>query len=285
MKTPLFFDLGRLDEYIKYINFDGYFGYARYSAVGDFGDFSINYVYYKDRSFNFNFLINQDDRGLNSDISPDSGRDIEFKFSRHYSRYFIGFEVNSDFGTLQEDYREYDYNHFDMLWRERFSLPMETGLTTLFKGTYLDRKKIASFYDNYIGGLSGLRGYSFYSVGGTRTIFGSATLRFPVLKRMDVDMGFFNFKKMYAGVFAEAGLAWTGEDDDKLDMDIGEYFDKNLRKDFGVNLRIYGISFYGMPTAIDYSVAYGIDEFILEDVKYGKEFRQYLTVLFNFPEF
>ncbi len=40
-----------------------------------------------------------------------------------------------------------------------------------------------------------------------------------------------------------------------------------------------------MPTTIEYSVAYGLNEFDTENVTYGKELRHYFTVLFGFMDF
>jgi hypothetical protein len=74
-------------------------------------------------------------------------------------------------------------------------------------------------------------------------------------------------------------------------MDVGNAWrgdlkSKELKRDVGAGLRVQLHSFYSYPTAVDFDVAYGLDRFaVVEDnnrTEYGKEWRYYLTVLFDF---
>lgn len=257
-------------------NLDFYFAQMRNKATAKYPEFSLTYVYYKDKVFNFKFDLASPVYGLNGNISPDNGRSLKLKIAKHSANFIKGFELDEDYGRYVEAYNDYNYLQYDLEYRENFSLPLDLSLSTKFKASFLDKDSIASFFDNYIGGLEGLKGYSFYSIGGTRTAQIGATLRFPILKRVDQKLFFFNLKKIYGGVFAEAGTAWNQDEDNSLK------FYNSLKKNLGINLRIYGVSFLNMPTAIDYYLAYGFDEFKDGGATYGKEFRSYLTVLFNF---
>jgi len=263
------------------IDYDFYYSQSLNKASADYGDFIIKYDFFKDKSFHFDLNIKQRSYGLHSNIAPSNGREIFLSYSRHITKYITGFELNSDYGTLQEKYLDYDYNRFEMKWKEHFSLPLDAALSVKLKGSIIDKDSIATFYNEYIGGLTGLRGYSFYSVGGTRTAVSSMQLNIPIIKRVNWKFGFLNFKKFFAGIFVDSGLAWTAENDG----DLENYLKTDLRTNVGLNLRLYAISFYGMPTAIDYSIAYGFDEFEQNEVTYGKEFRNYLSILFNFQDF
>lgn len=280
LKTPLNVDS-------KYLNILGVpsidvgFTIAKYNAEADAGDFVVSYDYYRGKKYKAKLGVSTPARGWDYEINPVDSRDINFTFTRNQTKFMTGFEVDSKMGNLAEKYKDYDFNQYDMSWSEKFGLPFNTGLTFKLKGSYFDVDSIDGFYNDYVGGLLGLKGYSFYSIGGTRTVYGSATYRFPLMLRKNIDMGFMNLKKIYAGVFYEAGNAWTNQDD----FDFNETLLSDLKTDIGLSLRFYAISFYGMPTAIEYQVAYGFQKFIDEEVEYGNELRHYFTVLFGFPEF
>ena len=280
------FPINYIPKIFKYplgkLSVDMYYAYAQSKAKAAYDNFSLEYTYLKDKSFNFKLSLKESSMGLNGSINPTNGRNVALSFSRHSADFFKEFDVDSDYGTLKEVYALNEYNRFELDWREYFSLPLDMGLSIKAKGTYLDKDGIDDFFNDYIGGLTGLRGYSFYSLGGTRTVMGSATWRFPIIQRIDKKIGFFNFKKLYGGVFVEGGKAWREDGDEFQQSSEAEKFKTGL----GVNLRLYGISFYGMPTSIDYAVGYGLDEFSLNDgTKYGKSAKHYLTVLFDFMEF
>lgn len=277
IKTPMTFMPKKITGIIGDFNFDGYFAYLRNDAKGDYGDFILQYTYFKEKSFNFNVNIDRSKFDYNYYINPTYGRQAELHFSRHQTDFIKGFSLNSDYGTLQEDYINYDYNLFSLELREHFKLPFGSGMTLKFKGSMLDDDDIDPFYYNYIGGITGLKGYSFYSIGGTKTAYSGLYLRFPIVGRADKRFGFFNFKNLFAGVFTEAGMAWV-EEDFSTALD-------DLKTDIGVNLRLYGSLFYGYPMALEFSAAYGFDKFTNENVEYGREIRTYLTLLFDFPEF
>ncbi len=277
LKLPMEFMPDKLTLKLGHFSFDGYFAYLRNDAKADYGDFILQYTYYKERSFHFNIEVNKSRYDYNYYINPRYGRNIKLNYSRHLTDFIQGFNLNSDYGTLQEDYLKYNYNFYTASLDEHFGLPFGTGMTLKLKGAYLDNDEIDSFYYNYIGGLTGLKGYSFYSIGGTRSAYTGLYLRFPIVERTDKRFGFYNFKNLYFGLFAEAGTAWSSEG-----MNAAL---KDAKKDVGVNVRLFGSLFYGMPMSVEYSIAYGLDEFENSGVTYGKELRSYFTVLFDFPEF
>ncbi|PID30882.1 MAG: hypothetical protein CR982_00765 [Candidatus Cloacimonadota bacterium] len=263
------------------IKVDAHFTSSNYNAVADYGEYVVNYDYYKAKKYNINANFQTKPKGFNYDINPVNSRSVDLSYTRVQSKFIQGFEVDSKLGNLVEEYKDYNFNQYNFSWTERIGLPFETGLVGKIKSSFLDTDSIAGFYNDYIGGISGLKGYSFYSIGGTRTAYGSLEYRFPIMLRKDIKFGFLNLKKIYGGVFFEAGTAWCHEDGE----DIYDKFKYELNKDLGFKLRVYAISFYGMPTAIEYNLAYGLDTFVKEDVEYGKELRHYLTILFGYPEF
>jgi outer membrane protein assembly factor BamA len=136
-------------------------------------------------------------------------------------------------------------------------------------------KMVDPFFYIYAGGLPGMRGYSYYSLGGERTAVATATYRFPIVKRAAWTLYPLSINHIYGNIFCDVGDAW-----------VGDFDEVELKKDVGAGLRIQMHSFYFYPTAVGIDVAYGFDRFtnVEEDFQatYGKEWRYYLTILFDF---
>jgi Tol biopolymer transport system component len=277
IKTQMTFMPKKISGLLGRFDFDGYFAYMRNDAKADYGDFILQYTYFKEKSFNFGIEISKSKFDYDYYINPTYGRTWKLKYSRHNSDFIQGFNLNSDYGTLQEDYIKYNYNNYSADLRENLKLPFGMGMTARLRASFLDKEGIDSFYYNYLGGITGLKGYSFYSIGGRKTAMSGLYLRFPIIPRTDKRFGFFNFKNLFGGIFAEAGTAW-------VDESIGDAF-KDLKKNVGVNVRFFGTMFYGIPMSLEYTAAYGLDKITTEGIEYGHEIRNYLTLLFDFPEF
>lgn len=130
-----------------------------------------------------------------------------------------------------------------------------------------------------MGGRDGLRGYSYYSLGGRKLALARLKYSFPILS--GINRQFFNvfISSIYGSVFAEAGKAW---DEDEVG------FNGN-KKDIGFEVRVKGFSFYSFPLAISFEGAYGLndieytDPFNNQKTYYeGKNWKFYGSVLFNF---
>ena len=164
-----------------------------------------------------------------------------------------------------------------------FSLPgWDHTLELRGRGGYIG-EHVDPFFFLYAGGLPGMRGYSFYSLGGEKTGVATATYRFPIVRRGGIHVWPLSVNRIYGTVYADVGNAWGGN---VYRTDTNEK-DERLKKDVGAGLRVQMHSFYSYPTAISFDVAYGLDKFTVREegsvpTNYGREFRYYLTVLFDF---
>jgi len=143
------------------------------------------------------------------------------------------------------------------------------------------------FYNDYVGGLTGARGYPFYAMGGNETLWFQASYIFPVLPRINKQILFTYIDKMYLRVYADA--AWAFSD--------GWPGAGAAKKDAGAEIRFGLGSYYILPTAFFISGTYGLDEFEfrLDDgfvtpdgeqfVRYGKSWQWHVGVLFGFDQF
>ena len=213
---------------------------------------------------------------IDADINPRSGRTIDLEITRafdklHNGEFSFGFSPKysrDDFGRYQIDYEEYVPLP---LWRHALALEV--------KGGAIDRSTINDFFYLYLGGRDGLRGYSYYSMGGTRMALGRLTYRFPIVRNVDRRLLGLYVGSIYAAAFAEAGKAWTT---DELDLN-------GNKKDVGFDVRLKGFTFYSYPIAASFEAAYGLNDVVYRDpfktfVTFyeGKNWNYYGSVLFSF---
>jgi len=212
------------------------------------------------------------------------GRNITLRVSRELNKFastdsagFQRYEV-TDAG-IQPVYDKINFTRLEFDWKEHLPLffPRHTLTVELHGGTILG-KAVDEFFDFYGGGLIGMKGYPFYSLGGNSLATVGMTYRFPLMSNIDVRLGQIYLQHLYASVYGDIGDAWT-----KSKPALGDF-----KRDVGMEVRLDANSFYALPTKIFFNAAYGLDRFSQfirfqnETVTYGKEWRFYLGVLFDF---
>ncbi|MCL4304532.1 PD40 domain-containing protein [bacterium] len=250
--------------------------YDQYVAHNRFDDeTSVSLTYFKGWSWKTGFYLDARRPGILTNISPSSGYRGFVEYTRANHNFISDIEVGGDAVGLREIYDPNNYNLFEAGLERYFKSPIQIhSMEVRLRGGFID-ENVDPFFYQYAGGLPGMRGYSFYSLGGTRTAIGTVTYRFPMIKRAAINLWPVSLNRVYGSLFADIGDAWTGE-----------YGARSPKKDIGGGLRMQLHSFYSYPTAISFDVAYGLDKFdVVEDnvrTSYGEEVRYYLTVLFDF---
>ena len=136
---------------------------------------------------------------------------------------------------------------------------------------------INNFFDFYAGGLIGMKGYTFWSIGGNRMVSLNLTYRYPLFRDVNKQFLQFYLSDVYLSAYGDVGNAWDG-------TPIGTRF----KKDAGAELRFSGFSFYSFPTALFFDAAYSFDRFSEQVPQfktyatYGKEWRFYFGLTFSF---
>jgi hypothetical protein len=225
----------------------------------------------------FQFRHNGIVPNLERDINP-TGRTVSLNYSLELNQ----FNPNSDFvvkdGLVVPIYTKFNFQRAELLWNEHFALPISkhTFSVSLRAGSIL-APPVDNFFDFYVGGIAGMKGYPFYALGGNRIGTLSLTYRFPISTQINFRILQFYFTKLYASVFTDVGNAWTGSSTPTL---------PDWKRDVGAELRLESFSFYAYPTRIFVSGAYGLDKFTrlfgTTNVTYGNEWRFYLGILFGF---
>ncbi len=217
----------------------------------------------------------------NMEINP-VGRKASLKFTQEFNQYNgSGQYAVSSTGLLRPVYDDVNFLRAELDWKEYLPFFFRNHTLNLsLKGGATIGPPADEFFNLYAGGLVGMKGYSFYSIGGNELATVGLAYRFPIATSMDFQLLHMYFDKLYASVFGDAGDAWTaGEWNPTL---------KDVKTDAGVEVRLESYSWYALPTRIFFSAAYGFNQFdryvpnTNTTVTYGKEWRFYFGVLFGF---
>lgn len=215
---------------------------------------------------------------VDTDINPRGGRQITVQYLRSWDKLFTSGEFEYGF---QPKYTDNDFNRYTVDWREYVGLPyLRHSLRLRLYASVIDRT-VDDFFWNYMGGRDGIRGYTYYSLGGKKAAMASVAYRFPVWRNIDEQFLHLYARDIYGGVFFEAANAWS----------TSGFETKNYKHSAGFELRMSMGSFYLYPVALSWVSAYSIDP--VENVLYGfgalpvvirqeKGWSHYLTLGFGF---
>lgn len=230
-------------------------------------------TYFIGNHFQFRWDVDQVVPRVDSRINPSAGRKIQLTYTYELNNFFEDFATNNAYGTPQEIYTHYNVNRLELDWSEFMTMPWgrKHSLAAEIRAGYVDRP-IDSFFNFFAGGMPGLRGYPFYSIEGRKLLVGRFTYRLPIFAHLQKRLFHLTTDKLYVGAFFDYGSAFN---EDKIDLG-------SFKKDAGLSVRFSLFSFYGFPTALSVESAYGLDQFEHEGVQYGKEWRYYVTLLFDY---
>jgi Tol biopolymer transport system component len=213
------------------------------------------------------------------EINP-VGRKLKFRYDYEFNKFNPTDTINSQ-GELVHLYQNPSFHRVEGAWKEYLPLPGWSHTLGLeLRGGSIIGQTVDEFFNFYIGGLAGMKGYPFYSMGGNRFASANVTYRFPIIPHIDVRFLQLYFDKLYGAVYGDVGSAWT-------DGSIGE---QKFKRDAGAELRLESFSYYAFPTRIFFNATYGFDRFNYsiahsstnEQVTYGKEWNFHFGVLFGF---
>ena len=223
-----------------------------------------------------------------ADVVP-HGMRIEAGYEQESGRLLEEFSL--DDGFLKPIYKRDTIRRVTVSARFGYRLPVSGtgshGLGLRLRASSVIGDPVDDFYNDYVGGLTGARGYPFYALGGNETLWVQASYTFPLLPRVGKQFLFTYLDKIYARIYGDAALAWSQKWPGL----------ENARKDAGIEMRIGLGSYYLLPTAIFVSATYGFDSFNFEldegfvtpsgatFVTYGRDWQWHVGVLFGFDQF
>jgi Tol biopolymer transport system component len=196
-------------------------------------------------------------RKVDMDINPRNGRQVMFRVMRSFDDLF---EDDDDFAyAFRPEFSQNHYNQYTLDWREYIGLPwFDHSLRVRMFGSVID-EKVDDFFWLYLGGLDGIRGYTYYSLGGRRGVIGSLSYRFPIIRNINRQFLHIYFRDIYGGVFAETANAW----------DEDEFKTTDYKTSAGYELRMSLGSYYIFPTTVSVTAAYSFDPVSFTDTSFG----------------
>ncbi len=232
---------------------------------------NFRYRYLDGRSIRFRLIADMLQSNRHVEISPSGGRYVTFHYNYEQNDFLTNFDTGKNIGL--EVFTRYNYHKLELDWEEYFTNPLlkDHAFALRLRAGYIDRP-VDDFFHLFAGGLIGMRGYSYFSIEGTKKLVGTITYRFPLWNHIDWQVFNIYFNKLYLGVFYDYGNAWT---EDKLNF--GKF-----KRDVGVQLRLETFSNYLFPTRLFAEAVYPMDEVINRNIDYKKDWRFYFGVLFDF---
>ena len=224
------------------------------------------------------------DRGIN----PSNGWKSHLVLQLTNSGFITDFGVNSDFGTLEEKYKanrfarvEWDFDYHKTMWKMPF-----LAISSNTKIGALSTQNVDDFFNFFGGGMPGLKGYPYFTISGKNLLVETLTARIPIFRQKSYQFTPIVFKDLYLAGFFQFGNAWDGVMDFRQawdEKDISPVLPyRNFKRVAGGQIRLAGYIFYAYPIAIELDAAYGLDEVSAFEKTFGREWRFYTKILFNF---
>src|SRR5690625_6830855 len=113
---------------------------------------------------------------------------------------------------------------------------------------------------DYSGGLSGLRSYPFFAVGGQPTFFVRSSYLTPLLTNIQSGSGPLMPDKLFLHLYAETGNGYGGP--------LGG--SNRLKNGIGAELRVSLISYYMLPLIFLLNTSYSFIRFDIKHLIYSK---------------
>lgn len=207
-------------------------------------------------------------------INPRGGRAVTLQYMHAWDRLFVSGDFIYGF---RPDFTDFNFNQITVDWYEYVPMPwFRHSLQIRAYGSFIDRR-VDDFFWVYMGGLDGIRGYTYYSIGGRQGALASGTYRFPILRDIGRQLSWLTFRDIYGGVFFEAAHAW--ENHFKIN---------DLKRSVGAELRLLLGSYYSYPTAINFVAARSLDTSVFylpafdQTTVHEPQWRYYIQVGFTF---
>jgi Tol biopolymer transport system component len=216
-----------------------------------------------------------------ADIAP-RGFKNEIRYRYEPSRLLDNFEL--DDGVLSPVYLR-DNNHSVEL-KNRVGFKLSNKVTGALKTRFFSYLNSPDdfFYLDYAGGLSGMRSYPYFALGGQRTLFSRASIMLPLFSDINKQFRAYTIDKIFAHIYYETGNGWGGP------LNAGN----PLKHGIGTELRLSLNSAYVFPLKFFINSSYGFNQFSVtlpssfisadgnNTVNYGKELLFYFGLTFDF---
>jgi len=276
-------DLGAKMFY-KGHNFTYNYNYSKYTAhsfgltqilhnneVQNSYPFDLTYDYFRGHKFTLGYDLKKYSYRYAFNMIPQNGYEINTNFSLEMNQFDPSFEVSEEYGTLSLVFSDHDTYRFNFNLKKNTTIlkSRRIALNQNLQLGYLTNKEIDDFFYYFGGGLTGLRGYTFYDkkLSGTQLSLFTNTIRTPIF--LEKSYKFLNLliQNLSFNYILQAGVADMCNNDG-----CGDTIYSN-----GFELRVNGTSFYSFPFALSYEIHRPL--FDIDQTN-----KHYIKLLFEFME-
>ncbi|MDX1587025.1 MAG: hypothetical protein R3222_09780, partial [Balneolaceae bacterium] len=272
------------------LEFGGSYSPSSVSTEGFFSDEFKQFIpgstteYFRGTRFSTAYITDLTTPYVHSDIAPIGFRSAS-RFELERGELLDSFELSD--GTLSPVYDSSVNYSAEVRARYGFDfMGVSNGLITSRFFTYLN-DPTETFYLDYTGGLSGMRSYPYFAIGGQQTFFTRLSLLTPLKQQINRQAGAYILDKLYGHLFFETGNGWGGP------LKTGN----NLKTGVGAEIRLAMQGYYNYPLKLFFSATYGFNSFDVtlpdpfirvsgdNSVEYGRELLFYFGLTFDFDQF
>jgi WD40 repeat protein len=164
--------------------------------------------------------------------------------------------------------RRFRVNEYVAAYNERIPLPFDNVLSLEAVAAYRNIVLKPSFIEDggffegrfywplryYIGGQNFLSGYPYFTASGSKLIYGKISYSFPVFNRLSSRLLNFNFSKVHAEIFAEAGAVGNFRKFEDVDINTDKFL-----TDVGGEVRMQLFTFYRIPMVAYFQAAHPLN--------------------------
>ena len=210
--------------------------------------FDLTYDYFRGHKFTLGYMLKNYSYRYAFNMIPQNGYEIKADLSVEKNQFDPSFEVSEDYGTLSLVFSNHDTYRFNASLKNNISIikSKRIALNQKFDLGYVSNKNIDDFFYYFGGGLTGLRGYTFYDrkISGTELYLLTNAIRIPIF--LEKSYGVLNFIIQNASInyILQSGIAQKCNQDE-----CGTFYHSN-----GIEFRLNGSSFYSFPFALSYQV-------------------------------
>ena len=247
-------------------------GYTRLDHQGTLLEstpFDITYDYYRGHKLTLGYQLKAYSPQYIFNMLPQNGFEVNADVSFEKNDFDPKFEISKDYGTLSLIFSNHNTTRFNFELKKNFTLikKKRVAYNQSLKLGYLTNQSIDDFFYYFGGGLTGVKGYTFYeeSLSGTQLLISSSILRFPIFLEKNYKVLHLLIQNLSLNYIAQIGA---------VSFDEPKYSN-------GIEIRVNGSSFYSFPFALSYECHRPINGDKENNGIYDKH---YIKLLFEFMD-
>ena len=254
-------------NYSKYsVHSIGYTRLYHNNELQSSSPFDITYDYYRGHKMTLGYNFKSYYPQYISNMVPQNGYEINADISFEKNDFDPEFKISEEFGTLSLEFTPHNTERVNFELKKNISLikKRRMAFSQSIKVGYLTNKSIDDFFYYFGGGLTGIKGYTFYDEGlsGTQLFLSSSSIRLPLFMEKNYKLFHLLIQNLSLNYIVQMGTV-------SLD---------DIKYSNGVELRVNGSSFYAFPFALSYEYHIPLKDSMQTTPKH------YIKLLFDFMD-